>query len=539
MLAVEPDNGLAHAALGLLLLGTGARNFAAINACGLNQHEAMQHLQRAVQLNPEIVRAQEALDFCREELESVEEWRRRVAALKARPKGGSGKVESEAGCEQTTPTPTPTPPSSGSHMEARRYPRDGDFLVGTVPRVVLRTVASLLRLVSPILPLTHLGRCVAGVVCTGLKVVSENSASVFPTLVSSVKGFCVRHAQAQAQVAEQSQVSEVASTNMLRRWERRAASIAAIPELHRAPTSQSFMFDYVLRNKPVVVRNGEFQQHWRRNVTRPGQAGTYPTFSSAHLTDVFGDAIVRVSVSESGRFDGPESGPAWGLAPDVDVLVRPPLTSMRLADFFALMQKTDMEGSGETCIPETFYIEYLALHQYLGAGMEELIPLPDAANTDMLEPLVTNLWIGNKPTTSPLHYDDYENLLCQIWGRKELILYPPSDLTSLYYVGRPKGKLTYGYPSKFTRDPATVDQGSFVFGSSVNLDAPDMRRHPKFKNASPIRVVLEPGDVIYLPAYWHHEVQSIPDDDGLNVAVNFWFKNATFPIDDMAQLNMH
>ena len=69
VLAVEPDNGLAHAALGLLLLGTGARNFAAINACGLNQHEAMQHLQRAVQLNPEIVRAQEALDFCREELE--------------------------------------------------------------------------------------------------------------------------------------------------------------------------------------------------------------------------------------------------------------------------------------------------------------------------------------------------------------------------------------------------------------------------------------------------------------------------------------
>ena len=28
--------------------------------------------------------------------------------------------------------------------------------------------------------------------------------------------------------------------------------------------------------------------------------------------------------------------------------------------------------------------------------------------------------VGSKPTISPLHYDDYENLLCQIRGRKEV-----------------------------------------------------------------------------------------------------------------------
>ena len=68
-------------------------------------------------------------------------------------------------------------------------------------------------------------------------------------------------------------------------------------------------------------------------------------------------------------------------------------------------------------------------------------------------------------------------------------------------------------------------------------------------------------DVLFLPAYWHHEVQSIPEEavgsstgsdgsnshsnsdndsdsdepsekfakQGLNVAVNFWFKNMTAP----------
>lgn len=54
-------------------------------------------------------------------------------------------------------------------------------------------------------------------------------------------------------------------------------------------------------------------------------------------------------------------------------------------------------------------------------------------------------------TTAVLHYDDYENLLFQIRGTKELVLFPPSDLENLYYVGRRKGKLKYEYPGKWLR----------------------------------------------------------------------------------------
>lgn len=50
-----------------------------------------------------------------------------------------------------------------------------------------------------------------------------------------------------------------------------------------------------------------------------------------------------------------------------------------------------------------------------------------------------------------MHYDDYENLLCQIRGTKELVLFPPSDLENLYYVGRRKGKLKYDYPGTWMR----------------------------------------------------------------------------------------
>lgn len=61
------------------------------------------------------------------------------------------------------------------------------------------------------------------------------------------------------------------------------------------------------------------------------------------------------------RFDGPEPGGLWGLGAGEEVLVRPPATSMAFSDFVRLLRE---EG-----IKETFYLEYLALHQYLGAAL--------------------------------------------------------------------------------------------------------------------------------------------------------------------------
>jgi Cupin-like domain len=37
-----------------------------------------------------------------------------------------------------------------------------------------------------------------------------------------------------------------------------------------------------------------------------------------------------------------------------------------------------------------------------------------------------------------LHSDDFENMLCQLRGTKELTLFPPADISRLYYQGRKK-----------------------------------------------------------------------------------------------------
>lgn len=74
--------------------------------------------------------------------------------------------------------------------------------------------------------------------------------------------------------------------------------------------------------------------------------------------------------------------------------------------------------------------------------------------------------------------------------------------------------------------PRTIK--SVTRSSSVYLDAPDLDKHPELPKATPYKVRLRPGSVLYLPSYWHHEVKSHPDEkEGLNLAINYWFRNET------------
>ena len=66
----------------------------------------------------------------------------------------------------------------------------------------------------------------------------------------------------------------------------------------------------------------------------------------------------------------------------------------------------------------------------------------------------------------------------------QLVLFPPSDLPYLYYVGRPKGTLDYKYPGTFTRNISSITRHSVVFGSSVNVDKPNLLAHPLYAKVS-------------------------------------------------------
>lgn len=114
------------------------------------------------------------------------------------------------------------------------------------------------------------------------------------------------------------------------------------------------------------------------------------------------------------------------------------------------------------------------------------------------DPLIRYLWIGTQGNVTRAHYDTEDNILVQLRGRKRVVLFPSRQHDRLY-------------PSS----PFSV-RPNFA---QVNLQQPDLSKFPRFKTATPWEGVLEPGDMLYLPIYWWHEVYSLE----AGVSVNFWW----------------
>lgn len=124
---------------------------------------------------------------------------------------------------------------------------------------------------------------------------------------------------------------------------------------------------------------------------------------------------------------------------------------------------------------------------------------------DTPEAPLASLWMGNRITV-PAHQDWPSNLACCAAGRRRFTLFPPDAVGDLY-VG-PLDLTPAGQPI-----------------SLVNTSAPDLQRFPRFANAlARAQVVeLEPGDAIYIPSLWWHQVEGL---DALNVLVNYWWRRS-------------
>ena len=101
------------------------------------------------------------------------------------------------------------------------------------------------------------------------------------------------------------------------------------------------------------------------------------------------------------------------------------------------------------------------------------------------------------PVTMWLHYDVMANVLCQIHGTKQLILYPPSDV------------------SLFSIPPGTSS-------SSINCFDTGPDRHSSLTQAHPQEALLQPGDVLFIPPLWLHTASPV---DNVSISVNVFFRN--------------
>lgn len=92
------------------------------------------------------------------------------------------------------------------------------------------------------------------------------------------------------------------------------------------------------------------------------------------------------------------------------------------------------------------------------------------------------LWIGPGGTFTPLHFDLTNNLLAQIVGTKHLVLLPPSETPKLANTRH-------------------------VFSDVHDVTDPEcLARYPEAESARQFEVTLEPGDLLYIPVGWWHQV---------------------------------
>lgn len=127
--------------------------------------------------------------------------------------------------------------------------------------------------------------------------------------------------------------------------------------------------------------------------------------------------------------------------------------------------------------------------------------------------VMPRLWIGNA-TRAALHNDHDLNLACVVAGRRHFLLFPPDEVDNLYI-----GSLSHTPSGR----PISV----------ADLDAPDFEAFPRLRQAfeRAQAVTLEPGDALFIPRYWWHQVTA---EGPVGMLVNFWWGAYANPLEDPA-----
>ena len=105
--------------------------------------------------------------------------------------------------------------------------------------------------------------------------------------------------------------------------------------------------------------------------------------------------------------------------------------------------------------------------------------------------------IGGRGQLTSVHEHQWPCCQFQILGEKRLVLFAPEDVPYLHRC-----------------DPC-------VPRSEFEVDAldPDLERHPDFQPARPLFFTLRPGQMLYLPERWPHQVGY---ESPLVISIDHW-----------------
>ncbi|KAL1798364.1 hypothetical protein ACET3X_002401 [Alternaria dauci] len=288
---------------------------------------------------------------------------------------------------------------------------------------------------------------------------------------------------------------------------------STIDVLTSEPSPLQFM-RHVARNRPFVVRNGARDFRARKK------------WNTGYLQGVMRGQNVNVAITPHGNADSVIS-----LAPGCSVFVKPYETEEPFQDVLEKIKRQECEKDykGPTHYAQTQNDNLRNEYATLFADVPKSIPFARIALEQ--EPDAINFWLGNSYSTTALHKDNYENIYVQILGQKHFVLLPPVEAACV----NERSVLASTYTPKRNEDPSShmlgkddmvikVDEPEeYVPFATWDPDQPATNTTPYSQYSQPLRVTLEEGDMLYLPALWYHKVSQSCNEEGICCAVNYWY----------------
>ncbi|MDW3192567.1 MAG: cupin-like domain-containing protein [Cytophagales bacterium] len=105
------------------------------------------------------------------------------------------------------------------------------------------------------------------------------------------------------------------------------------------------------------------------------------------------------------------------------------------------------------------------------------------------------LFIGNKGTKTNIHNAGNENIFVQLRGKKRWLIWHQ--------------KATYVFSPEVNRAPAKA--------SHINPNAPDLENYASFEHLPVCEIILEEGDILFVPSYLWHYVENLTPTIGIGI----------------------
>lgn len=175
------------------------------------------------------------------------------------------------------------------------------------------------------------------------------------------------------------------------------------------PDQKTFFQNFLFRSRPVIIKGGA--KHW------PAMT----KWSSKYLDELYGSKSIHIKLTEDGNFEGVEDTNLWDsyhnnwipenvrmqlLYPDL-VVVRPATAEMKFSEFLNYITSRNRTYSA--------YLEYSSIPFHLPLLEDDVREM--AFLDGLLERKHLNIWLSDGNTLGKLHFDPFDNFLCQVSRR--------------------------------------------------------------------------------------------------------------------------